>query len=243
MSKCGKFLVCLKGFSYWSSNGKQVEPKSKSDDEAQEVEKAIENNKSKGKTIVKEEQKVDAKTSDKPKSKMFDMDMLRQYAKEKKQQSASKKNAEEYAIFKKNYPNVVSDGEVGSYSCFQLDRKVLDSVFQSLKKGEVPNTVIRPQEVKDFKYASFRQTENPNKAFDYPQHKSEYNKIGDFVEQHIQRQMKEVYGLKEVFIPEDDQISDDDSGAKNNIFMSHHFYRPDEAQQKENSEKTALVLI
>ena len=55
--------------------------------------------------------------------------------------------------------------------------------------------------------------------------------------------MKEVYGLKEVLIPEDDQISDDESGAKNNIFMSHHFYRPDEAQQKENSEKIALVLI
>ena len=54
--------------------------------------------------------------------------------------------------------------------------------------------------------------------------------IGDFVQDHIQNQMKEVYGLKEIMIPEDDQMSEKDtSSAKNNIFMSHQFYRPDDA--------------
>lgn len=57
------------------------------------------------------------------------MAMLRQYAKEKKEESTTQKNTEEYAIFKKNYPNVVSTGEIGSYTCFELDRQILDSVF------------------------------------------------------------------------------------------------------------------
>jgi len=57
------------------------------------------------------------------------MAMLRQYAKKKKEESTTQKNTEEYAIFKKNYPNVVSTGEIGSYTCFELDRQILDSVF------------------------------------------------------------------------------------------------------------------
>lgn len=41
--------------------------------------------------------------------------------------------------------------------------------------------------------------------------------------------MKKVYGLKEVLIPEPDQLGElDNSNPKNNIFMSNDFYRPDE---------------
>lgn len=57
---------------------------------------------------------------------MFDIEMLWKYAEGKKEKfseaSSSKRNAEEYAIFNKNYPNVVSVGEIGSYSAFELDR-------------------------------------------------------------------------------------------------------------------------
>jgi hypothetical protein len=41
--------------------------------------------------------------------------------------------------------------------------------------------------------------------------------------------MKKVYGLKEVLIPEPDQLGKQDNQVpKNNIFMTNDFYRPDE---------------
>jgi hypothetical protein len=56
--------------------------------------------------------------------------------------------------------------------------------------------------------------------------------------------MDKKYGLKEVMIPENDQLGEmDRKDAKNNIFMTPDFYRPNENQKKLNADKTALVLI
>ena len=50
--------------------------------------------------------------------------------------------------------------------------------------------------------------------------------------------MKDKYGLKEVFVPED-KFYDGENKAKCNIFMSKEFYEP----KISNKDKTALVLI
>jgi hypothetical protein len=44
--------------------------------------------------------------------------------------------------------------------------------------------------------------------------------------------MDKKYGLKEVMIPENDQLGEmDRKDAKNNIFMTPDFYRPNENQK------------
>ena len=56
--------------------------------------------------------------------------------------------------------------------------------------------------------------------------------------------MKERYGLKEVMIPEQQDLkADDDPSPKNNIFMTKDLYRPDAKQKQLNAKRTALVLI
>lgn len=62
--------------------------------------------------------------------------------------------------------------------------------------------LISNEELKDFRYGAIRQTQDPSKSFDFEEHKSEYDEIGNFVTNGLYTQMKEVYGLKEVFIPE-----------------------------------------
>jgi len=98
--------------------------------------------------------------------------------------------------------------------------------------------------MKTFKYGALRQTADPTLVFDFAAHKSDYGMMGDYVTEGIQKQMVNQYGLKEVMIPEEDQLGEADSkDAKNNIFMTPDFYRPDENQKKLNAGKTALVLI
>ena len=64
--------------------------------------------------------------------------------------------------------------------------------------------------------------------FDFGAHKADYDMMGVFVNDGIQWQMRDRYGLKEVMIPEQQDLkADDDPSAKSNIFMTKDFYRPD----------------
>lgn len=48
--------------------------------------------------------------------------------------------------------------------------------------------------------------------------------------------MRDFYGLKEVMIPENQDLKEgEDKEAKNNIFMTKDFYRPDAKQKEKNS--------
>lgn len=45
----------------------------------------------------------------------------------------------------------------------------------------MPNVKVSPFEMKTFKYGALRQSEDPSAVFDFAAHKSDYNKIGDYV--------------------------------------------------------------
>ena len=65
--------------------------------------------------------------------------------------------------------------------------------------------------------------------------------MAEFVINYVQKTMKEQYGLKEVWIPEDKHICDtEQKGGKCNIFMSKEFLN-DEPER--NQGRRALVLI
>ena len=67
-----------------------------------------------------------------------------------------------------------------------------------------------------------------------------YDMIGDLIYSYIQSQMKEEYGLKEVWIPEDRDLEEEYRHLpRSNIFMSPDF-NPDHTGEKNES---ALILI
>merc|ERR1712038_1622128 len=86
-----------------------------------------------------------------------------------------------------------------------------------------------------------RQASDIRLKYDHPSHKSQYDKVGNFVQSYIQRQMVDTYGLEEVMIPENQHIPEElHSKPKCNIFMSPEFRTPD---VENNRGKRALVLI
>lgn len=66
--------------------------------------------------------------------------------------------------------------------------------------------------------------------------------LQEFAVKHIQKAMVQVYGLKEVQFPEDQDVygTGYSKTPKCNIFMSNEFYSRD---AEANAGKTALVLI
>ena len=57
--------------------------------------------------------------------------------------------------------------------------------------------------------------------FDHATHKTQYDKLANFVISHVQRQMVEKYNLKEVLVPENKHLEEEyHSLPKCNIFMS-----------------------
>lgn len=101
-----------------------------------------------------------------------------------------------------------------------------------MKNGKTPEISLSPIEARTFKYGALRQTVAPSLVFDFQAHKADYNMMGVFVNDGIQAKMRDVYGLREVFIPEQEDMTEaDEKDAKSNIFMTKDFHRPDAKQR------------
>ena len=86
-----------------------------------------------------------------------------------------------------------------------------------------------------------RKIENHNEGFDFETHKHQYDTIGDFIQRYIQREMSDMYGLKEIWVPEDEHIDESlYSLPKCNVFMSPQIHKP---ATDMNKGRKALVLI
>ena len=98
-----------------------------------------------------------------------------------------------------------------------------------------------PSQDKDqpLKYGMIRLGADFNAAFDFAKDGRlyQYPLLAKFTIKHIQNQIVEVYGLKEVWFPEARFVG---KGPKCNIFMSKEFLAPN---VEVNKTKTALVLI
>ena len=75
------------------------------------------------------------------------------------------------------------------------------------------------------------------KVFLFPDHKSQYDNLANFLVTHVQNEMKNVYNLSEVTVPLKQHAGSLDQA---NIFMSEEFEKPN---VEENSRKKAMVLI
>ena len=107
----------------------------------------------------------------------------------------------------------------------------------------IPETDYMIAMTSKYPFGTVRQKADIQKKFDFVKHKTQYDKMNEFVLEQIQhKQMVENYGLKEVWIPENRHVPEQfHDKAKNNIFMSQEFAQCDDPSQ--NNGKRALVLI
>ncbi|CDW90649.1 UNKNOWN [Stylonychia lemnae] len=87
-------------------------------------------------------------------------------------------------------------------------------------------------------YGKLRQDKDNTKGLEWQGQKN-YDEIGDLVTDYVQNEMKTTYGLKEVWIPENEDLEPDYHHLpKSNIYMS-----PDFLDTQQDIEKDALILI
>jgi len=110
-----------------------------------------------------------------------------------------------------------------------------------VEKHIIKGTAYQLIKTKKQKYGMVRKIENHNEPFDFETHKHQYDTIGDFIQKYIQREMMDMYGLKEIWVPEDEHIEEEYWNLpKCNVFMSPQIHKPAPAM---NKGRKALVLI
>ena len=72
--------------------------------------------------------------------------------------------------------------------------------------------IIGQKEITEYRFGAMRNAKIPYMRFNFDKHKSQYDKLANFIIEYVQEEMRSSYKLKEVFVPENhvlDQIEND----------------------------------